>query len=209
MANYNFNKVNLALNCSAMKQTQKGVFLSCTLNGKRNNDGSYAAGMNVEVFAFYENIPEANYENARIVVTGTFSVDEWIDRSGSAHQQFKIFADSVRIAQDGERVDNTVTNWSLRTFQPKQTEKAMILPSSLSGKKKPDGTYPKSMNVSVFCTENTNIQPDDYTNAYISVDGNISVGEWVDREGNVHPQYTIFATRVARREFNNRQNQNS
>ena len=100
---------------------------------------------------------------------------------------------------------NRVVNWNLKCFGVREVKGGVILNCVLNGKKNPDGTYPKGMNLSVYCNfQKCRIAEDDYTNAYITVvSGGISVGEWTKQDGTKVPQYTIFADEVVKRVFNN------
>ena len=101
MANGNFeirNKVlSWNLKCFDMKVGDKGVTLNCSLNGKKNPDGSYPKGLPVRVFCSFESceIAEDDYNNTYVTVDGTFSVGEWTKQDGTKVPQYTIFADKV------------------------------------------------------------------------------------------------------------------
>ena len=101
---------------------------------------------------------------------------------------------------------NKVHNWNVRVFGVKPTRKGFYLNCGLSGKKKPDGSYAKQMFVSVFVGQNCDCPRDiNWDKLDISVDGTFSVDEWVQQNGNVIPQYNIYAEKITIRQRENRQ----
>lgn len=101
MANENFSNYNKvaqwSLKCFEMRESEKGVTLSCSLNGKKNSDGTYPKGMPLRVFCSFESceIEEDDYTNCYIVVDGTIRVGEWTRQDGTKMPQYTIFADKV------------------------------------------------------------------------------------------------------------------
>ena len=99
---------------------------------------------------------------------------------------------------------NLVKNWGLHVFEflvlkdkEKGEVKGVMFRCALSGKKKEDGTFPKSMPISVFCYYGScNIPEEDPTGKNISVSGRFSVGESVGKDGTIYPSYIINATEI-------------
>lgn len=114
-------------------------------------------------------------------------------------------ADWINNAKAQSTTDfNLVKNWGLHVFEffvlkdkGSDEVKGVMFRCSLSGKKKEDGTFPKSMPVSVFCYyDNCNIPDTDPTGKNISVSGRFSVGESVGKDGTIYPSYSIIATEI-------------
>ena len=78
-----------------------GVILSCTLNGKKRQDGSYPKGIQVSVFCPLDgtcNIQECDYSNTLIDVSGTIGVREYINKNTNQYvSTLSIYASSVSI----------------------------------------------------------------------------------------------------------------
>lgn len=99
---------------------------------------------------------------------------------------------------------NVVKNWGLhvfefRTIKDKDSGEvvAVSFRCSLSGKKKEDGTYPRSMPVNVLCyLDSCKIPDDDPTGKNINVSGRFSVSDSVCKDGTVYTNYTIKATEI-------------
>lgn len=114
-------------------------------------------------------------------------------------------ADWINNAKAQSTTDfNLVKNWGLHVFEffvikDKGTNevKGVMFRCSLSGKKKEDGTFPKSMPVSVFCYyDNCKIPDEDPTGKNISVSGRFTVGESVGKDGTIYASYSINATEI-------------
>ena len=104
---------------------------------------------------------------------------------------------------------NMVNNWHLHVFEVRSTQKGAMLSASLSGRKKDDGTYAKSMSVSVFMGNNTRCEfapGTDLSNTDIAVDGTFSKGDYIGKDNVERPQFTIFANRISIRQRPQRQN---
>lgn len=77
-----------------------GVILSCTLNGKKKQDGSYPKGIQVSVFCPLDgtcNIQECDYSNTLIDVNGTIGVREYTNKNNQFVSTLSIYASSVSI----------------------------------------------------------------------------------------------------------------
>ena len=112
----------------------------------------------------------------------------------------------------GNRNYNLVQNWNLRVFRSRVTKKGMMLNCAFNGRKRPDGTYPKAMNVSVFVGNDTQCEFAPNTpleNQSISVSGSFSVDDWTNQQGVTSNNFTIFATRISIRQRNNNYQQNN
>lgn len=91
---------------------------------------------------------------------------------------------------------NVITNWGLRCYSQKVTEKSVILKCSMA-KKKQDGEYTKPFYIDVICSfDNCEIAEGDYEKSNISVDGSFGVGEYENKNGEQVSTFTIFATKV-------------
>lgn len=102
---------------------------------------------------------------------------------------------------------NVCTNFQLKCFEVKESDKGVTLRCTLGSRKKEDGTYSKGIRVSVWCGFNScSLAREDYKNAYISVNGTLNVQEYVSRNGTVGQNITIFATSVTKRHFANNGN---
>lgn len=111
----------------------------------------------------------------------------------------------------GEKTFNICGNWGLKCFtQQVHTDDSgepqyVILGCSLNGKKKNDGTYPKGIQVSVYCPLDgtCDIVEQDHSNSIIDVDGTIGVKEYKKKNGELVSTLSIYASRVALHEWNN------
>ena len=92
---------------------------------------------------------------------------------------------------------NRVEGWMLKVFEQKKTENAVIMNCGMSGKKKEDGTYGKSMYIGVVLNAETDWVHDDLSGKLIDVNGNFALGEYTKEDGTVIPKYTIFADKIA------------
>ena len=93
---------------------------------------------------------------------------------------------------------NKVSKFLLHVHEQKKTSTGKVLMKvSKSGKKKDDGTYEKSMFLSVLLNENTKWTPAEYTKKNILVNGTFSTGEYEDKNGNKQLTFTIFADEVS------------
>ena len=90
---------------------------------------------------------------------------------------------------------NLVKNWRLKVFEQKKTEKAVIMNAAKSGKKKDDGTYEKSMGISIILNNATEWPHADLTGKNILVDGQFSHNEW-EKNGRGGLDFIIFATKI-------------
>lgn len=96
---------------------------------------------------------------------------------------------------------NVCTNWTLRCFEMKQTQKSVILKSSMSRKNKETGEYSAPVYIDVICPfESCDIKEDNYAKSTINVDGSFSVSDYTNKEGKKVPQMVIFATKVTKYE---------
>lgn len=95
---------------------------------------------------------------------------------------------------------NMCTNWGLRCYEQKETEKAVILKCSMSRKNKETGEYSAPVYIDVYCPfESCEIQKDDYAKSNINVDGQFAVGDYTNKKtGDKVPTLTIFATKVTK-----------
>lgn len=95
---------------------------------------------------------------------------------------------------------NVCSNWGLRCYEQKMTDKAVILKCSMSKKKKETGEYSAPVYIDVVCTfDRCEIAQDDYAKSLINVDGQFSVGDYEDKDGNTRATMTIFATKVVKK----------
>lgn len=90
---------NWRLFCIEMKETNGGVRLSCKLNGKKREDGTYPNGVSVSVMCLFEtcDIPEADYNKKYIDVDGGITISEYTNKDGETKSTLTLFADKVRI----------------------------------------------------------------------------------------------------------------
>ena len=94
---------------------------------------------------------------------------------------------------------NLCTNWGVRCFEQKVTEKGVILKCNMNRKNKETGEYTAPLYIDVFCSFNgCDIEEGDYAKTNINVDGQFAVGEYTDKGGNKKPTITIFATKVTK-----------
>ena len=98
-----FNLVkNFGLRCHSAKDLQngKGVALNCTMNGKRNKDGSYGKSLSIAVFAYFDTcqMPQADYNNANINVDGQFSINDYVPKNGNGEPIASPFIRASRIS---------------------------------------------------------------------------------------------------------------
>lgn len=94
---------------------------------------------------------------------------------------------------------NICTNWGLHCFQQKELSKAVVLKCSMSRKNKETGEYSAPVYIDVYCSfEGCDIKQDDYIGGNINVDGQFSVGDYTNKQGEKVPTITIFATKVTK-----------
>lgn len=94
---------------------------------------------------------------------------------------------------------NICSNWGLRCFEQKETEKAVILRCNMSRKNKDTGEYSAPLYIDVYCGFNDcDIKQDDYAKSNINVDGQFSVSDYTNKNGDKVPSITIFATKVTK-----------
>lgn len=94
---------------------------------------------------------------------------------------------------------NVCTNWGMRCFEQKVSEKGVTLKCSMNRKNKETGEYTVPLYLDVFCSfDKCDIEQDDYAKSFINVDGNFGVGEYTNKAGNKVPSITIFATKVTK-----------
>jgi hypothetical protein len=99
---------------------------------------------------------------------------------------------------------NICTNWGLYCHEFRDIKKkdgeviGVSLRCTMNGRKREDGSFPKSMSVSVNCYSDscTETPQEDPTGKKISVDGRFQIGEYVNKDGVAIAQYTINATSV-------------
>ncbi len=95
----------------------------------------------------------------------------------------------------GYKDTNKVTNWRLYVFEQKKTENAVIMNTSMSGRKKEDGTYDKGMNVKVVVCSTTNWPRVDFTGKVILVNGSFQ-HKWWEQNGRSGIDISVFADDV-------------
>ena len=103
---------------------------------------------------------------------------------------------------------NVCKNWGLHCHETKEIknkdgqELGVALRCTLNGKKKQDGTYPKSMPVTVNCYyDSVKKMPDeDPSGKKISVNGRFAISEYTNKDKVTVPQYSITAEEVVIRE---------
>ena len=88
-----------------------------------------------------------------------------------------------------------VENWCLKVFEQSKTDKGVKMRTALSGRKKADGSYGKSMNITVFLNADTKWNPADYSGKSVDVSGNFVHDEW-EKDGKSGLNFTIFADTV-------------
>lgn len=96
---------------------------------------------------------------------------------------------------------NLCTNWGLWCFDQKVMDKAVILKCSMSRKNKETGEYSLPVYIDVYCDfDNCEIKYEEsgYTKSNINVDGQFSVSDYVNKDGDKVPTITIFATKVTK-----------
>lgn len=95
---------------------------------------------------------------------------------------------------------NLCNNWGLWCHDQKVTEKAVILKCSMSRKNKDTGEYSAPLFIDVYCSfgDECEIEQDDYVKSNINVDGQLSVGDYTNKNGDKVPTMTIFATKVTK-----------
>lgn len=94
---------------------------------------------------------------------------------------------------------NLCNNWGLHCFEQKVLDNAVVLKCNMSRKIKDSNEYTAPVYIDVYCGFNDcEIEKDDYAKANINVDGQFSVGEYTDKNGNKKPTMTIFATKVTK-----------
>lgn len=97
---------------------------------------------------------------------------------------------------------NVCTNWGLRCFDQKETEKSVVLKCSMNRKDKQTNEYTAPVYIDVVCQfDKCEIAPDDYAKSFINVDGQFSTGEYTNKNGDKVPTMTIFATKVTKSEY--------
>lgn len=93
---------------------------------------------------------------------------------------------------------NVCTNWGMRCFEQKVSEKSVTLKCTMN-KKKEDGEYTKPVYIDVICIlGKCDIAQDDYAKSYINVDGNFAPDEFVNKSGEAVATMKIFATKVTK-----------
>lgn len=109
---------------------------------------------------------------------------------------------------------NICGNWGLKCFSQHIVSNnngiatGVILSCTLNGKKKQDGSYPKGIQVSVFCPLDgtCNIQECDYSNTLIDVNGTIGVREYTNKNNQFVSTLSIYASSVSIHEWKNGNN---
>jgi hypothetical protein len=99
---------------------------------------------------------------------------------------------------------NLVKAWQLRSFAQKTTAKGRMLSCAMNGRKKDDGTYEKSLNMSVFIGNDCDVDAelgDDLSNKYITVDGRFAISEYESKDGTASVSITIFADKIVKTVF--------
>ncbi|MCR5515887.1 MAG: hypothetical protein K6F41_05450 [Lachnospira sp.] len=84
---------------------------------------------------------------------------------------------------------------TLRVFEQKKNTNSVTMRCGLSGKKKEDGTYGKSMPVEVIVLEKTKWAHEDLTNKLVDVTGSIMVEDW-EKNGKSGFNVKVFADTV-------------
>lgn len=94
---------------------------------------------------------------------------------------------------------NLVVDWKMRSFELKEINNGVMLRCTKNAGKRDDGTWKPSMNVAVFCMfDKCDIAEDDYNGCNVLVSGQFAVDEYVDKDGNSHISFKIFATKVVK-----------
>lgn len=95
------------------------------------------------------------------------------------------------------RETNRVSNWVLKAFEQKKSQNgnSVIINCAKSGRRKEDGSYEKSMPISVLLNGDTEWAHVDLTGKHISVSGGFSHGEY-EKNGQTYLNFTIFADKV-------------
>ncbi len=85
---------------------------------------------------------------------------------------------------------------TLRVFEQKKNANSVTMRCGLSGKKKDDGTYPKSFPVEVILTDKTEWVHEDLTKNLVDVTGSVMAEPW-EKDGKSGFNFKIFADSVA------------
>ena len=94
---------------------------------------------------------------------------------------------------------NICSNWGLRCYEQKVTEKSVILKCSMSHKNKKTNEYTSPIFIDVVCSfDKCEIEQDDYAKSGINVWGQFSTSDYTDKNGEKRPTMTIFATKVTK-----------
>ena len=103
-------------------------------------------------------------------------------------------------AQNNERKYDLVQNWGLYCYEVKEIKGGVVLKCSKNKKKSPDSNeYTAPLFVDVMCMfDNCEIAEDEYEKNRINVDGQLSIGEYTNKDGVTNPTITIFATKVTK-----------
>lgn len=90
---------NWGLYCMEQTSVKDGIRLSCMLNGKKKEDGTYQKGMPLSVYC---KNGECNYDNSidysksLIDVDGGITASEYKKKNGEIASSLTLFADKVR-----------------------------------------------------------------------------------------------------------------
>jgi len=92
---------------------------------------------------------------------------------------------------------NRCEGWMLKVFEQKKLDNSVLMRCALSGRKKDDGTYGKSMSISVILTADTDWVHADLTGKVVDVNGNFSISDYTNPKNNeTYINYNIFADKV-------------
>ena len=90
---------------------------------------------------------------------------------------------------------NKVSKWRLYVYEQKKTENAVIMNCAMSGRKKEDGTFDKSLNIRVVVGSKTNWPRVDFTGKTILADGGFQ-HKWWEKDGKTGIDLTVFADSI-------------
>ena len=95
---------------------------------------------------------------------------------------------------------NRAVNWRLKVFEQKRTDNAVIMNCCLSGKKKDDGTYEKSLSIRVVVSEKTEWPRVGFSGKMILATGGFQHRYW-EKDSKSGFDFTIFADKVEEYEY--------
>lgn len=94
-----------------------------------------------------------------------------------------------------------VVDWTLKIFEQTKKENCVQMNTALSGKKRQDGTYGKSMPIRVVVTDDTDWAHADLSGKLVDVTGNFTIDDYTNKKGENVMSYTIFADSIKEHVF--------